>query len=178
MKNILILSVALFLMSCGNGNMASVSAEIIETTDPNGLITQRKQITNGQNTGVFVEYYPEKGLPKKVVTLDNEVFDGPYMEFNNRGQIEKMANYKDNQLHGDYATYKFGRVIEKATYKNGKLDGTYRSYFNNSDKLQKEVEYVDGVQHGAFKQFNEEGQVVLEYEYNNGAVVKGGMVKE
>lgn len=178
MKNILFLSFALFLISCGSGNTSAVSAEITEKTDPNGLITERKQITNGQSTGVFVEYYPEKGLPKKVVTLDNEVFDGPYMEFNNRGQIEKMANYKDNQLHGDYATYKFGRVMEKSTYQNGKLHGTYRSYFSNSDKLQKEAEYKNGIQHGIFKQYNEEGQVVLEYEYNNGEVVKGGMVKE
>ncbi len=178
MKNIFLLSFALFLISCGNGSTSAVTAEIAEKTDPNGLITERKQITNGQNTGVLVEYYPEKGLPKKVVTLDNEVFDGPYMEFNNRGQIEKMANYKDNQLHGDYATYKFGRVIEKSTYQNGKLHGMYRSYFNNSDKLQKEAEYKNGVQHGVFKQYNEEGKVVLEYEYNNGEVVKGGMVKE
>jgi antitoxin component YwqK of YwqJK toxin-antitoxin module len=178
MKNIFFLSISLFLISCGNDTVTSVKADIIEKTDPNGLITERQQVTNGQNTGVFVEYYPEKGLPKKVQTLDNGVPDGPYMEFNNRGQIEKMANYKDNQLHGDYATYKFGRVIEKSSYKNGKLHGTYRSYFNNSDKLQKEAEYVDGIQHGVFKQFNEEGQVVLEYQYKNGEVVKGGMVAE
>jgi len=177
MKNIFFLFIAIILASCSQP-AGNVSADITEKTDPNGLVMERSQITNGQQTGVFVEYYPEKGLPKKMVTYDNNVFDGPYMEFNNPGQIEKMANYKDNQLHGDYATYKFGRVIEKSTYKNGKLDGTYRSYFNNSDKLQKEAQYKDGVQHGIFKQYNEEGQVVLEYEYKNGEVVKGGMVKE
>ena len=178
MKNLLFLFLASFLISCGSQSTGTVSAETTEKTDPNGLVIERSQMINGQKTGVSVEYFPEKGLPKKLMTLDNEVLDGPLMEFNSRGQIEKMANYKDGQLHGNYATYKFGRAIEVANYKNGKLDGTFRSYFNNSDKLQKEAEYKDGIQHGIFKQYNEEGQVVLEYEYNNGEVVKGGMVKE
>lgn len=180
MKNILFLFLASFLMSCGSQSTTtgSVSADMVEKMDPNGLVIERNQMINGQQTGVSVEYYPEKGFPKKIATLDNGVLDGPYMEFNNRGQIEKTANYKENQLHGNYATYKFGRAVEVSTYNNGKLNGTYRSYFNNSDKIQKEADYKDGIQHGSFKQYNEEGQVVLEYEYNNGEVVKGGMVKE
>lgn len=178
MKNILFLLLVCFLVSCESQSTASITSEITEKTDPNGLITERSQITNGQKTGVNVEYYPEKGLPKKMATYNNGIFDGPYMEFNNRGQIEKMANYKNNQLEGNYATYKFGNIVEQSTYKNGKLHGMYRSYFNNTKKLQKEAEYKDGIQHGLFKQYNEEGQVVLEYEYNNGKVVKGGMVKE
>lgn len=178
MKNILFLFFASFLISCGNPSTGSLSAETTEKRDPNGLVTERTQMINGQKTGVSVTYFPEKGLPKKLVTLNNEVLDGPYMEFNSRGQIVKMANYKNGELDGEYATYKFGKAIEISTYKDGKLDGTYRSYFSNSDKLQKEAEYKEGVQHGIFRQYSEEGQVVLEYEYNNGEVIKGGMVKE
>lgn len=177
MKNFLFLFVTTFFISCGNTGTGSVSSETIEKRDPNGLITERQQMVNGQQTGTFVEYFPEKGLPKKVITYNNGQLDGPVMEFNDRGQVTKMTNYKNGQLDGKSVTYKFGRITESSSYKNGKLDGTYLSYFSNTDKLQKEAEYKNGIQDGIFKQYNEEGKVVLEYVYDNGEVVKGGMVE-
>jgi len=177
MKNFLLLLTLTFFISCDNTSAGSVNAEITEKQDPNGLTTERTQFINGQETGISVAYHPEKGLPKKIQTLNNGQLDGPVVEINCRGQVEKVANYKNGELNGEQATYKFGRVVESSTYKNGKLDGTYRSYFNNSESLQKEAQYKDGIQDGFFRQYNEEGNIVLEYQYKNGEVVKGGLVE-
>ena len=182
MKNILtcIFTLSLFLLSCNNPNTAGNGGDLqtVENRDANNNLTETGQTINGQKTGTWTTYDVEKGFPKTLKNYNNGKLEGLSLEFNDRGQIEKKAHYKNNQLNGEYGTYKFGRPIEEATYSNGKMNGTYRAYFNNSDKLQKEAEYKDGVQHGSFKQYNEEGQLVLEYTYDNGEVVSGGMVKQ
>lgn len=196
MKNLFFLLLIAGLWSCGNSETAPVVSttgstagyeiteipgtplQNAEKKDVNGTVTERGQFLNGQKTGTWVEYYPDKGFPKKVATYANGQFNGQYMELSSRGQIEMMANYRNNKLDGTYGLYKFGRPTETIDYKNGERHGVYKSYFNNSDKLQKEVNYLEGVQHGPFRQYNEEGEVVLEYEYKNGEVVGGGMVRE
>ncbi len=182
MKNVFsfLTILSLFVISCGNpgANTATGEMQTVENRDADGNLTETGQTVGGQKNGTWTTYDVEKGLPSSIKNYNNGALDGVSIEFNNRGQIEKLTHYKNNQMHGQYGTYKFGRPVETATYSNGKMHGTYRAYFNNSDKLQKEAEYKDGVQHGSFKQFNEEGQLVLEYTYDNGEVVSGGMVQQ
>lgn len=179
MKNLLFFFTIIILfsfLSCTNSGSGAVTP--VENRDANGALLSRGQNINGVKTGTWVEYNPDKGLPVKISTWLNGNLDGAYLEFNNRGQIELSQNYRNNQLHGPYAKFKFGKTIESVNYTDGKQDGVYRSYFNNTDKLQKEVEYKNGIQHGAFRQYNEEGKVVLEYQYDNGKVVSGGMTEQ
>jgi antitoxin component YwqK of YwqJK toxin-antitoxin module len=75
------------------------------------------------------------------------------------------------------AKYEWGRVTEEATYKNGKLHGDYKSYFKDSNKIQKFVQFKDGKQDGLFQQFDEYGTLLAKYEYKNGEKVSGGVVK-
>ena len=59
----------------------------------------------------------------------------------------------------------------------GKIDGLYREYHTSNGKLQKEIAYKDGVQHGMFRQYNDEEKLIMEYEYNEGEKVSGGVVE-
>lgn len=156
----------------------SATIKKAEKRDANGALLEEGQFLDNQKTGTWISFHADKGLPSKVISYANNVYNGQYIELNNRGQISLLCSYKNNKLHGEYGKYKFGRTTEKGTYKDGKLDGTYRSYFSNSDKLQKEVEYKDGVQDGYFRQYNEEGAMTIEYVYKNGEVVSGGMVEK
>lgn len=156
--------------------IAGSNLQLAEKTNADGYVIERGQFDNGVKTGTWVVYDPKKGFPTKLTSYANGEMNGPYMEYNDRGQINMLANYHNNKKHGLFVNYKYGRPLDETHYKDGKLHGLYRAYFNNSEKVQKEVEYKIGVIDGMFKQYTEDGKLVLEYVYKDGKVVSGGMV--
>jgi antitoxin component YwqK of YwqJK toxin-antitoxin module len=187
---------AMFLNACGGGGNsapavgASIDLSGFEIQDipgtnfqkvvkrtSDGTLLEEGVIMDGKRNGMWVTYHTDNEIPKTIVNYVNDVSSGSYYSFNNRGQLEEMRGYLNNELDGKWGKYKFGRTTEEANYKNGKFDGVYKSYFANSDKVQKEFNYKNGELHGNYKFYNEDGQVTLEYEYDNGEKVSGGIVE-
>ena len=56
------------------------------------------------------------------------------------------------------------------------MDGIYKEFYNNG-KLQRSINYKNGVMDGPMKYYNEEGGVTLEYSYKNGEKVGEGVMK-
>lgn len=197
MKQIFILfSLAIFISSCGgSGNStpaegASIDLSGFEILDipgttfqkvvkrtPAGILLEEGTLSNGKRNGMWVTYHASNEIPKTIINYVNDVNSGVYYSFNERGQLEEMRGYLNNELDGKWGKYKFGRTTEEAMYKGGKFNGVYKSYFANSDLVQKEFNYKDGELHGSYKFYNEEGQVTLQYEYDNGEKVSGGIVE-
>ena len=148
----------------------STSSYVIKK-DENGNIIEEGMITDGIQNGTWITYFPEESNKMKtVINYVNGAMNGPYLEFNDRGQIEKKQSFTNNKIHGLYAEYKFGRPLKEYMYHDGMLDGYSREYSDRGN-LRKEALYKKGKLDGLFKQFDEEGNVVLEYEYNNGEKV-------
>lgn len=197
MKYILAIFGLALMISCGNGGGSStpVQGASIDLTGfeiqdvpgsdfqkavkrtSNGILLEEGMLLNGKRNGIWVTYHNDNELPKTIVNYVNDVYSGVYYSFNNRGQLEEMRGYMNNELDGEWGKYKFGRTTEEATYKNGKFHGTYKSYFANSDKIQKELNYKDGELHGSYKFYNEDGKITLEYEYKDGVKISGGIVE-
>lgn len=134
-------------------------------------IIEEGRLLNGLRSGTWFTYEVGGAFPEKIMTYANGMANGPYYALNERGQIEVKAYYKDNKLHGDWAEYKFGRPIKEATYYNGELNGVYREYKTGSGKIQKEIEYKMGKMNGRYLFYDDEGNVVLDYQYKNGEKV-------
>ena len=101
------------------------------------------------------------------------------MELNNRGQIELESGYKNGNLDGPYTMYKSGsRKIEERNYLNGKLHGLFRKYNERKNTVMQEINYKNGLQHGSLKYFDEEGNITMEYEYEDGEKISGGIVEK
>ncbi len=187
----------IFTFSCtSSGGSPEIATEPVEEFNPNSYIitnvegseiqrAERKAadgsvieegfLKNGEKTGTWVVYHPNSTVPKTVVSYVDGKYNGIYLEFNNRGYLELRADYANNLLDGPWAKYRFGRPTHEATYKDGKLNGVYREYVANTGKLQKEITYQEGVMNGPYRFYNEQGAVTLEYEYQNGKKVGGGM---
>ena len=148
----------------------------LSKTDPAGFLIEQGYLSNGVKNGAWTTYHPNKNLPKTIMNYVNGAATGLYLELNDRGQIELMANYENNKLDGPWGKYRFGRPTQTASYKNGKLEGTYQEYNERDGKIRKEINYKDGEYDGAYKFFNEKGEVTVEYIYENGEKVSGGMV--
>ncbi len=148
-------------------------AQRVVKRNAEGTVVEEGMLYNGQKVGAWITYEPEGNFPAQLITYADGRYNGTYLEFNQRGHITLRATYKDNQLHGPWAAYSFGRVEKKANYKNGELDGTYLEYNKKTGKIQKEANYKEGVQHGTYRFYDEEGNVMLKYEYRNGEKVEG-----
>ncbi|NBC08007.1 MAG: hypothetical protein GVY26_12510 [Bacteroidetes bacterium] len=169
----------------GTGTAASVDYELESVANADyqlafrynekGALAEEGRMRDGQKVGTWITYHPDGDFPAKMVTYADGNYHGPYFEFNDRGQIKLKAHYRNNLLHGDWASYRFGRPLKKAHYKNGELDGLYLEYDMKSGKLQKEINYKEGQQHGTFRFYDLSGNVIAEYEYKNGEKISGGM---
>lgn len=189
---ILLLFTLLTVISCGkspvpNGNtydlrgydvakVKGTNTEFAVQKSESGALISEGMVTNGVQNGIWVTYF--EGDENKMKTIANYVngsMNGPYMEMNNRGQLEKRITYLNNQIHGLYSEYKFGRPLKEYNYDSGILDGLSKEY-NDRGKLVKETNYKQGQLHGTIKQYDEGGALILEYEYKNGEKISGGIV--
>ena len=192
MKQTLTLALLFFIgvfQSCNNGsNSGSAVGEIegYELVDyPNNVIKAYKKSGNriieegflvgGKKTGSWTVYHADM-RPRQIYHYVDGKLDGAFYEISERGQIDKMINYKEDQLHGQSITYRFGRFQEIYNYKMGSLDGMHKIFHGNG-KVQKEVEYRNGAQHGIFRYYDEEGNVTLDYVYENGKKVSGEIIE-
>ena len=149
----------------------------VSKKNDSGELMESGFVIGGSKSGNWITYHKGKdaGRIKTTASYTNGILNGPYFEFNNRGQIETESNYMNNKYHGQVVTYKFGRPLTIKTYNKGNLDGLSTDYYSDG-VVQKEINFKGGKQDGSMKWYNEEGKVTMEYEYKNGEKVSGGMV--
>ncbi len=169
----------------GTGDLAGLTLEDIPGSSTQyatkvnaaGLLETEGFVKNGQRVGQWIQYTPEGDISQ----IDNYVdgmLEGTSLRMSFRNQVDMKSSYKRNMLNGPWYTYKYGKITEQRNYKNNKLDGLVRTFNDRTFKIQQEVQYKDGVQHGYFKYYDEEGNVTLEYMYENGEKVSGGIVEQ
>ena len=141
-----------------------------------GKVIETGYLENGKKHGLWLTFNERDGRITTMTSYINGLKDGPFLKFNNREQIDLKANYEQDQLHGPYWEYQYGRILKEANYKHGKLDGLYKEYYN-SGKILKEIEFTDGVQNAHYRHYDETGNVTVVYEYKDGEKVSGGIKK-
>lgn len=142
-----------------------------------GKVLEEGLVENGKRNGTWVIYHTDRDVPRVIASFVNDLYNGPYFEFNKQGQVDLQCAYVNNVLHGYFARYRIGRKTEEGNYKMGKLDGVYKKYYENRSIVQQENTYKDGQLHGKTRFFDEKGNVIVEYDYENGQKIKGGIVE-
>lgn len=149
----------------------------VTKNDVNGKTLEEGVMKNGMRNGTWVIYQEKKPMPTKIANFIDDKYSGVFMEFSNTGQLELICHYKENLLHGKFTRIKNTRLLEEGSYVDGEIDGVFRKYYPNKSTMQQETNYKLGKLHGSSKYFNEEGQVIMEYEYKDGEKVSGGAVE-
>ena len=64
---------------------------------------------------------------------NNELKDGPWINYYFNGQLAEKGNYKDGKREGPCSSYFCvnGQLIYEGNYKDGKEEGPYSSYYYN-----------------------------------------------
>jgi antitoxin component YwqK of YwqJK toxin-antitoxin module len=177
-----------FLFACGSATGPKYDTQGYETEsigggaefatfkDANGWYLAKGTLRNGVRNGSWLGFHENSNKIKTLTSYMNGVKNGIQINFNDRGQIESVSEFKNDELHGLKATYKFGRPTEETNYNNGKMDGQFALY-DGQGKLQRKGTLKNGEYHGKLQYFDEGGRVIMEYEYENGKKISGGIIE-
>ena len=92
--------------------------------------------------GVFYKKFTDVPFTGKVTgqkqgNIKNGVREGPWVEYNEDGQLKGKGNYNVGVRHGPWIHYwSTGELQSKGTYKFGKWDGPWVGYFTNGQVLE------------------------------------------
>ena len=145
--------------------------------DPKGQVVMEGFVDGDKKTGEWMEYNNDGDIIS-INNYINGMLEGPSLKLSFRGQVDQRVTYHLDQLDGPWVQYKFGKVMETRSYKNGKLDGSVKIFDAKTYKLRQETEYKDGLQDGYFRYYDDDGNVSVEYVYKKGEKVSGGIVKK
>ncbi len=178
-----------FLLSCGNNSPAASGASLnlqgfTETKIPGSearLVTKKSAdgkmleqgiIRNAKKDGSWTIFHDNESI-KSITGYINGVLNGAHLEFNKRGQLEKRVEYLNNQYHGLYGEYKYGRPLKEINYVEGVQEGVFRIW-NDMGKMTQKGNNTNGKLNGTLQYFDEEENLIMQYEYKNGEVQEGG----
>lgn len=115
-----------------------------------------------------VVYYQENGLQKSVGEMDGKNRIGIWLYYYPDGKtllIEEQ--YKNGMLEGTFKSYfKNGKPSELLLYKNGKLNGVIKRYADNGVLLE-DLTYTDGKLNGKANYFSLSGELISSGTYEN-----------
>ncbi|MDX1667735.1 MAG: hypothetical protein R3350_10910, partial [Saprospiraceae bacterium] len=161
-------------------SIPQTDARLAIRRDASGNIIERGYFKDGHRVGSWVTYATSpqgETFAKTVATFIDGMYNGLYQELNQRGQIELMTYYKNNKLHGPWIKYRLSRPEVEAYYQDGEMHGWYREYDFRTGKIQKEISFKEGKLLGPYGFYNDRGEIVLEYQYEEGERVDGGIVE-
>ena len=147
-----------------------------------GQLRVKSQYKNGKEEGLFESYHKNGNLSMRAV-YKNGVESGPYERFYKNGQRKLQKNYsKDHQLQSEEWFDKNGELIynQKYFYTNenrtdeegNPLNGVFEDHYKNG-QVKHRINYKDGLRHGLFEHFRENGDVFGKTSFSKGHWVHG-----
>lgn len=115
-----------------------------------------------------VKFYTVKGVIESTGKMDGKNRIGTWFYYYPDGKTLMIEeNYKNGLLDGTYKSYyKTGKINEILNYKAGKLNGSAKRYADN-DNLIDDLNYVNGKLEGPAKYYNIYGKLIFAGNYKD-----------
>jgi antitoxin component YwqK of YwqJK toxin-antitoxin module len=192
--------ILLCLVLTGFGFQTYAQQDTLNRVDKNGkkhgywmkyngdTLAYEGRFENGNPTGVFVYYYPNKKV-KSTVSYADKGKTARTVMFHMNGAIMAIGKYTDQKkdslwkyynefellvsseqyfngaANGDWQKYSLeGKVIEKTVYKNGMRDGDWIQYFDNG-KIKLKGSYKADQLDGSFLMYYSNGMFCVAGKY-------------
>jgi len=141
---------------------------------PNNQISSEGIMKNGKPDG-FWKTYNVAGVLKSEGLRRDFLLDSTWTFYTDAGEIDEKIDYKYGKKNG--YSYKFSYeknaypvIISKELYVNDIKEGKAFYYFPDG-KLKEEISYLEGKKQGPGKEYDEEGNVITLFEYNNNYLI-------
>jgi len=137
---------------------------------PNGTVSSEGNMRDGKPDGYWKSYYVT-GVLKSEGKRRNFLLDSIWVFYTQTGDTLEKINYLLGKKSGYYLKYKrdnfYGLYLfSKELYAGDLREGTGLIYFPDG-KIKQSIPYSEGKKQGLSKEYNNEGQIVTLYEYNN-----------
>lgn len=105
---------------------------------------------------------------KGVWFLNDTPYSGRYIDYYNSGRIQNKGSLDNGKLNGELTVYfKSGAVKSVSNYKNGVLHGSMKQYYKNG-LLMQETGYTEGKTNGVYESRYINGQIGNDKRKKNG----------
>ncbi|MEQ8574188.1 MAG: hypothetical protein RIB63_09005, partial [Fulvivirga sp.] len=158
MKKLFLVLISTYLISCGKTEEFSAATieglaelpagaikepyddnpDMVKVTINRATGNAEGDYLNGQRVGTWTEYH-QTGLVKSSASYVNGVQQGLFTEIDDRGQLQRISYYHNGQLHGSWKEFNRARVKEERTYKNGKIEGVVKVYYDTGNIMEEGV---------------------------------------
>lgn len=147
----------------GDKNGFSILYRYNNPTNPGQpSIVSKELYVNGKREGNSFYYHPTGEL-KQLIYYKNNQKNGVAREYSPDSVIISVMEYNDNYL--------INRERINRTDQQGRKQGTYREYYENS-KLKSEEHFLDNQLHGYYREFDGRGELIVAMRYERGEIVE------
>jgi len=135
----------------------------------NGYITEREDINrrdkNGLKQGIWREFYPDGRIKKEEIYV-NDVFEGFYKEYNERGDMILLLNYNNGIL-----------VTDKDEKEQEDINVEIRNNYDSQNRLISSGAYRNNIPVGIHREYGPDGSVTAARIYNDiGRIISEGII--
>jgi uncharacterized protein len=137
---------------------------------PNGTVSSEGLFKNGKPEGYWKSYYVT-GLKKSEGKYSSFQLDSIWVFYDQSGDTVEKINYLFGKRNG--YCYKYRKtpseglyIYSRELYAGDKKEGTAFFYFPDG-KIQQTISYSNGKKEGLSKEFDKNGTVITQLEYNN-----------
>jgi antitoxin component YwqK of YwqJK toxin-antitoxin module len=125
------------------------------------------EYVDGRKQGEWIKYYPDGITPRLKANYKNGQPNGAYEKYHDNGVLREKGTYNARKQTGDFIVQNAeGIVTQKKTFNaNGKEDGTSQ-YFYDDGSLQMEMTKKDGVIQGTATTYYNNGDVKKTIAYD------------
>ena len=137
---------------------------------PNGNISSEGYIKDGKPDGYWRSYYVT-GVLKSEGKRRNYLLDSIWVFYTQTGDTLEKIDYLYGKKSGYYMKYKRDRsyglyIWSRELYAADKRQGIAHLYYADGS-VKQTIPYIDGKKQGLSKEYDEEGNIITLYEYNN-----------
>ncbi len=137
---------------------------------PNGSVSSEGYIKDGKPDGYWKSYFVT-GVLKSEGKRRNHLLDSIWVFYTQTGDTLEKIDYLYGKKSGYYLKYKNDRsyglyIWSRELYAADKRQGLAYMYFPDGS-IRQTIPYLDGKKQGLSKEYDEEGNIITLYEYNN-----------
>lgn len=111
-------------------------------------------------------YWDNGKLMAKGKYINQNIKDSVWEYYGVDGKLMRRETFVKGVLNGDsYSFYRDGKPSCHATYKNGKLDGIYREFWEDNGQVRLEIHYKDSVRYGPLRVYYYNGKMYIDGNY-------------
>ena len=167
---LIILTCAVYGQTKNQRDAAGLKQGYWEAVDRSGMPVYRGYFKNDKPVGEMTRYFPT-GEVRIIMHYDDTGVNARARLFWQNGRPAAIGIYINTKRDSIWLFYaQNGKLSSRVEYSAGEKNGTEQKFFSDENVLAEEINWKNGIKHGAWKQYHANERLKLSANYINGAL--------